>query len=82
MMSDKELGEGVLLLEVERHPDMDAIHVKVYEAMEGLNEVAAGIILADIARNLEQALDLDLAALVETFQHEMGEPTGIPVQPS
>lgn len=81
-MAERELEEGVLLVSAERHADRDAIHVSVYEAMEGVGAVGAGIILADIARNFEQALELDLKELVEAFEREMGRPTAIPVAPS
>lgn len=76
------LKEGVQLVSAERHIDRDAIVVKVYEGADALDEVAAGIILADIARNLEICLGLELEGVVEAFEREMERPTDIPVQPS
>lgn len=84
-MSDQkrcEFKDAVSLISVHEHKDMNTTVVTIHEATEALGEIGAGILIADIARNLEQAFGWDLKEIMVTFQREMEQPTDIPVQPS
>ena len=70
------------LLTVSGDHQTGKVIVAIHEGMEPMGAVQAGILLADIARNIEKAWSWDLEEMVVAFEREMGRPTDIPVEAS